>query len=185
MAQKNMSLTKCPMPSLAPDYRNKVFEEVATGYSYEMAIEEARRCLNCKNKPCVAKCPVRIDIPEFIDKLANEDVKQTKEEVYRAAIREIGIFKDFLNLSPDDAKTLRTAWGMLGTGWVTEQVDFSQDGEKVTIRCYYGSARYNTKQMSRLIDNLVEDCKALGIPTETPEQIEQIKSLWAQAPKKG
>ena len=122
---------------------------------------------------------------KIADKLADEDVKQTKEEVYRAAIREIGIFKDFSNLSPDDAKTLRTAWGMLGTGWVTEQVDFSQDGEKVTIRCYYGSSRYNTKQMSRLIDNLVEDCKALGIPTETPEQIEQIKSLWAQAPKKG
>ena len=53
MAQKNMSLTKCPMPSLDPNYRNKVFEEVATGYTYEMAIEEARRCLNCKNKPFV------------------------------------------------------------------------------------------------------------------------------------
>ena len=51
--QKNMSPTKCPMPSLDPNYRNKVFEEVATGYTYEMAIEEARRCLNCKNKPCV------------------------------------------------------------------------------------------------------------------------------------
>ena len=43
MAQRNMSPTKCPMPSLAPDYRNKVFEEVATGYTYEMAVEEARR----------------------------------------------------------------------------------------------------------------------------------------------
>ena len=75
MAQKNMSLTKCPMPSLEPDYRNKVFEEVATGYTYEMAIEEARRCLNCKNKPCVSACPVRIDIPVFIEKLANEDIE--------------------------------------------------------------------------------------------------------------
>ena len=75
MAQKNMTLTKCPMPSLEPDYRNKVFEEVATGYTYEMAIEEARRCLNCKNKPCVSACPVRIDIPAFIEKLANEDIE--------------------------------------------------------------------------------------------------------------
>ena len=58
MAQRNMSPTKCPMPSLAPDYRNKVFEEVATGYTYEMAVEEARRCLHCKNKPCVTACPV-------------------------------------------------------------------------------------------------------------------------------
>ena len=122
---------------------------------------------------------------KIADKLSDEDVKKTKEEIYRASIREIGVYKDFSNLSPSDAKTLRTAWEMLGTGWVTEQVDFSQAGENVTIRCYYGSSRYNTKQMSRLIDNLVEDCKALGIPTETPEQIEQIKSLWAQAPQKG
>lgn len=72
---------------------------------------------------------------------------------------------------------------MLGTGWITEQVDFSQNGKFVTIRCYYGSSQYNTKQMSRLIDNLVQDCISLGIPTETPEQIEKIKSLWANAPK--
>lgn len=122
---------------------------------------------------------------KIADKLADDDVKNTKEGVYRAAIREIGVYKDFQNMSPDDAKTIRTAWGMLGTGWVTEQVDYSHDGKFVTIRCYYGSSTYNTKQMSRLIDNLVQDCEALGIPTETPEQIEKIKSLWATAPKKG
>ncbi|MBQ8087568.1 MAG: dihydropyrimidine dehydrogenase, partial [Clostridia bacterium] len=75
MAQKNMSLTKCPMPSLEPNYRNKVFEEVATGYTYDMAIEEARRCMNCKNKPCVSACPVCIDIPAFIACVANEDIE--------------------------------------------------------------------------------------------------------------
>ena len=85
MAQKNMSLTKCPMPSLAPDYRNKVFEEVATGYTYEMAIEEARRCLNCKNKPCVSKCPVQIDIPAFIERLANEDIEGAFEVINRSS----------------------------------------------------------------------------------------------------
>ena len=53
MAKKNMSLTKVPMPEQAPDVRNKNFEEVALGYTAEMAMEEASRCLNCKNKPCV------------------------------------------------------------------------------------------------------------------------------------
>ena len=52
MAKKNMSLTKVPMPEQAPDVRNKNFEEVALGYTAEMAMEEAARCLNCKNKPC-------------------------------------------------------------------------------------------------------------------------------------
>lgn len=48
----NMSLTKVPMPEQEPNVRNKNFEEVAMGYTPEMAIEEATRCLNCKHKPC-------------------------------------------------------------------------------------------------------------------------------------
>ena len=85
MAERNMSMKKCPMPSLEPNYRNKVFEEVATGYTYEMAIEEARRCLHCKNKPCVSKCPVQIDIPEFIAKLANEDIEGAFEIINKSS----------------------------------------------------------------------------------------------------
>ena len=56
----DMSPKKTPMPSQAPDVRNKNFSEVALGYTREMAVGEAKRCLNCKNKPCVAACPVRI-----------------------------------------------------------------------------------------------------------------------------
>ena len=48
----NMNPKKCPMPEQAPDVRNKNFEEVTLGYTAEMAVEEAQRCLNCKNKPC-------------------------------------------------------------------------------------------------------------------------------------
>ncbi len=72
--ERNMSLTKCPMPTQDPQVRCTNFEEVALGYTYEMAIEEARRCLNCKNKPCVSACPVQIDIPAFIERVANEDL---------------------------------------------------------------------------------------------------------------
>ncbi len=72
--ERNMSLTKCPMPTQDPAVRCTNFDEVALGYTYEMAIEEARRCLNCKNKPCVSACPVQIDIPAFIERLANEDL---------------------------------------------------------------------------------------------------------------
>ncbi|MEE1056287.1 MAG: NADPH-dependent glutamate synthase [Acutalibacteraceae bacterium] len=62
----NMSLKKNPMPSQEPDVRNKNFLEVALGYTEEMALDEAQRCLNCKHKPCVNGCPVHIDIPAFI-----------------------------------------------------------------------------------------------------------------------
>lgn len=66
----NMSLNKMKMPEQAPDIRNKNFIEVALGYTEEMALEEAQRCLQCKNSPCVAGCPVNVQIPEFIKLIA-------------------------------------------------------------------------------------------------------------------
>ena len=72
---RNMDLKKCPMPSQDPNVRNKNFDEVALGYTYEMAINEARRCLSCPKKPCVSACPVQIDIPAFIACVANEDLE--------------------------------------------------------------------------------------------------------------
>ena len=71
----NMTMTKTPMPEQAPDVRNKNFEEVTLGYTEEMALNEAARCLNCKNMPCVSGCPVNIHIPQFISKVAEGDFK--------------------------------------------------------------------------------------------------------------
>ena len=73
--QRNMDLKKCPMPSQDPSVRNKNFDEVALGYTFEMAVNEARRCLNCPKKPCVSACPVQIDIPAFIACVAAEDME--------------------------------------------------------------------------------------------------------------
>ena len=69
----NMRATKNPMPSQDPNVRNKNFKEVTLGYTEEMAVDEAQRCLNCKHKPCVSGCPVNIHIPEFIHKVAEGD----------------------------------------------------------------------------------------------------------------
>ncbi|MBQ2746445.1 MAG: NADPH-dependent glutamate synthase [Clostridia bacterium] len=66
----NISPKRNEMPTLSPEYRATVFEEVALGYTREQAIDEAKRCLNCKHKPCVSGCPVGIDIPAFIEKVA-------------------------------------------------------------------------------------------------------------------
>ncbi len=69
----NMSLKKNEMPVQDPAARNKNFSEVALGYTEEQAVNEAERCLNCKHKPCVGGCPVQIDIPAFIKKVAERD----------------------------------------------------------------------------------------------------------------
>ena len=66
----DMSPKKTEMPHLDPLVRNKNFEEVALGYTEEMAMAEAKRCLHCKNKPCVSGCPVNVQIPDFIEKIA-------------------------------------------------------------------------------------------------------------------
>ena len=71
----NMDPKKCPMPVQDPEVRNKNFNEVALGYTYDMAVNEAKRCLHCKNKPCVSGCPVGIDIPGFIAIVAEEDME--------------------------------------------------------------------------------------------------------------
>lgn len=70
---KNMSMTKVAMPEQDPNVRNKNFKEVALGYTKEMAMEEATRCLNCINKPCMNGCPVNVPIPGFIEKVAEGD----------------------------------------------------------------------------------------------------------------
>lgn len=75
----NMNPQKTPMPSQEPHIRNANFEEVALGYTPEMAVTEAQRCLNCKNKPCVSACPVCIDIPRFIQHVAKEDFEGAYE----------------------------------------------------------------------------------------------------------
>ncbi len=116
---------------------------------------------------------------KLAEKLSDEKVKYTKEDIYRDAIKEIGVWYDD-EIEPEKVKWRCTAWQMLGTGWLTERVDFSQDGNKEIIRFYYGSSQYNTKQMSMLIDNIVQDCEAEGIETMTPNQLAELKSRWGE-----
>src|SRR5665647_2508316 len=75
----NNTKIKSPMPEQDPNVRNKNFGEVSTGYSEEVAVSEADRCLNCKNKPCVAGCPVNVRIPEFIAAVVQKDFKLAGE----------------------------------------------------------------------------------------------------------
>ena len=129
-----------------------------------------KRSLNA-NSYCWVLCSL------LSEKMSSSKVKYTKEDIYKNAIKELNIYRDF-TLPTQEAYTLQKAWEMLGTGWVTEQVDYSEDGSNVVIRCYYGSSQYNTKQMSRLIDNLVQDCRAVGIDTMPQNEIDSLCMEW-------
>ena len=81
----NMRPDKNPMPAQEPDVRNKNFNEVALGYSKDTALDEAARCLNCKNKPCVQGCPVKIDIPAFIEKVREGEFEEAYQIISKSS----------------------------------------------------------------------------------------------------
>lgn len=81
MAKFNMASKKVRMPEQKPDERNKNFDEVSLGYSLEMAKEEARRCIQCKNRPCVSGCPVSVKIPDFISHVVDGDLDRAYERI--------------------------------------------------------------------------------------------------------
>ena len=81
----NMRPDKNPMPSQAPDVRNKNFLEVALGYDAETAIDEAKRCLHCKNKPCTSGCPVQIDIPACIAQVAEGNFEEAYQIIAKSS----------------------------------------------------------------------------------------------------
>lgn len=113
---------------------------------------------------------------ELIGKLA-ERLNLPPKEVYRKAIKDVGVFQD-IELEPRAAKTMEHIWQERGIGWVCEKVDDTFGG--VLIRFYYGSSVYNTKQMSRLIDYIVQDCKEQGIETRTPQELSLLLAEWEE-----
>ena len=111
---------------------------------------------------------------ELIGQIA-EKTNLTADEVYRSHIKEVGL-REYVEVNPRVAVVLENTWKANGTGWFTDVVDKTE--KRVVMCLYFGSSCYNTKAFSRLIDNVVQDAKSLGITTETPEEIERLKSLW-------
>lgn len=105
------------------------------------------------------------------DKIA-ETIHSTKEEVYRKAIRDVGVYTD-VAIQNKAVKYLIETWTSRGIGWITDTFDSKLEDCK-RVRLYKGSHLYDTKQMSRLIDYIVDEAKELGIETLTPEELERM-----------
>ena len=109
-----------------------------------------------------------------------EKLNTTREEIYRTSIREIGGNSEIICVKDEAVERLCDGWQRNGIGWQTDTFPSKLQG-CTNVILYYGSSTYNTEQMSRLIDNIVQDCKAVGVQTETPDKILEMKSLWEQA----
>lgn len=90
---------------------------------------------------------------------------------YKKRVKELGVFQTF-ELDTKNTPTFEYLWSSNGIGWFTEKVD--EIGNKTILNAYYGSSSYNSKQMSKLIDNLVQDCRSVGIQTLEDIEIQEL-----------
>lgn len=115
----------------------------------------------------------------LIDKIAKK-INTTKEEIYREIIKRVGVF-EILPIKEIAVETFCRRWQSKGLGWVCDNLGACKTLKGyVNIVAYYGTSTYDTKEMSRFIDEVVAEAKSQNIQTETPEQIENLKSLWRQ-----
>lgn len=102
----------------------------------------------------------------------------TPKEIYRQAIQNIGGNYEVIPIKEEAAEQFKQGWESHGLGWSCMDMGRSKIPGYRNLRCYYGSSTYDTKQMSQLIDNLVQDCKALGIETLTPDKLALLTEEW-------
>ena len=114
----------------------------------------------------------------LIDKLA-EKLGESKEAVYRQYITNIGGNSEVVCVKDHAVDRLCAGWNRNGIGWVTETFDSKLEG-CTNVILYYGSSVYDSAQMARLLDLIIQDCKEQGIPTETPSEIARLKSMWGE-----
>jgi len=110
------------------------------------------------------------------DKLS-ERLNIPKTEIYRNYIKEIGGVSEIVCVKDEAVEKLCKGWERNGLGWQTDTLPSKIKG-CTNVVLYYGSSTYNTEQMSRLINLIVEDCKTQGIETRTPDEIANMLSLW-------
>lgn len=108
----------------------------------------------------------------LIDKIAHA-MRLTKEEVYREAIRNIGGNSEVVCVQDEAVDRLCQSWSRNGLGWLTETFPSKLEG-CTNVRLYFGSSTYDTKQMSVLIDHVIQEAKSLGIETMTPAEIDEM-----------
>lgn len=113
----------------------------------------------------------------LIGKLS-EAMKIPPVEVYREAIRNVGSAYTPLCVREKDVKRVKESWSRHGMGWFVEDLGQSQVPGCRTLAAYHGSSVYDTRQMAALIDNLVQDCKALNIETLPPDKLALLKEGW-------
>ena len=113
-------------------------------------------------------------IGQLAAKLSTDGVVITPDQVYREAIRDVGGNYEVVPIRDDALERWQQIWAGKGLGWVCEVIGKSKIDGYTNTRCFYGSSVYDTAQMSRLISIIVDECKAAGVETMTPAELESL-----------
>lgn len=118
---------------------------------------------------------------KLLDEIAQR-TGSTKEEVYQEIISKVGVF-EILPIRNEAVDNFVEKWKSRGLGWVCNIMRDSKIPNYTNVIAYYGSSVYNTKEMSRLIDEVVQEAQALGVQVKTPQELAELKNLWGQYEK--
>lgn len=112
----------------------------------------------------------------LLDKIASQ-IHESKEDIYKGYIKNIGGNSEIVCVQNNAVEKLCECWGRNGLGWLTDTMKSKIEG-CTNVVLYYGSSVYDSKQMSTLIDFIVQDCKALGIETYSAERLDKLCEEW-------
>lgn len=112
----------------------------------------------------------------LMDKLASQ-LHESKEAIYKSYIKDIGGNSEIFPIKTEAAEKFCEVWERNGLGWQTDTMKSKMEGY-TNVVIYYGSSVYDTEQMSRLIDMIVQDCETFGIETKDPAELERLVEEW-------
>lgn len=176
-----MDKFKCNVVNITKDY--KTGQAQITLQAEPNVLQEIEKLKDCGDLSCVLKKwrnTRSLDANSYMWVLLtklSEVLSISKDELYQGYIRQYGKSVDYQIIN-DAVKTMLGVWNTYGLGWFAEKVDDGKEENTSLIRFYYGSSCYSTKRMAKLIDAIVQDCKALGIETATPDEIATMKAVW-------
>lgn len=166
------------MLGISPNTQNdvqKIIEYVNSGKKITVEIKREARSKDA-NAFCWVLCQ---KLAEKLTWDAQGKVVYEKEDIYRKAIKECG-FCTIVPIKAEAVKAYKRIWAGHGTGWVVDELGPSKLDGYINIAAYHGSSVYDSKEMSRLIDVLIADCKALGVETEPPEYVRSLLEQWSE-----
>ncbi len=180
-----MDKFKCQITNLSRDFASgQAVVTMTAEPSVLPALEQiCKKDLNCKltkfskSRSLDSNAYLWVLISKLQAELSKNDPHITKDEIYVNYIRQYGRSIEYQ--IPNDAVNAMTAvWGAYGLGWFAEKIDEGSAENTSIIRFYYGSSCYSQKRMTRLIEAVVTDCKALDIETLTPDEIAELNARW-------